>query len=658
MNPGVDTWLALASGRHVSDFGPSTSDPFSFASRPACGSRWHPSGWINQKWLAHTALAGIASVGGLDALFLLKIVLYLGVAALLVVAARVRGVGWGLALLAAAAGLAASRDWLEVRPADLNNVLVAVLLLLVTGATRRDPRALWGAVPLFALWCNLHGGFVYGLLVLAGVVGWSVLAAWYPPAQPGRLRWPLAFGVWGSSLLLCAAASPYRLANLTHPLEVSLGSDARVWRQISEWRPLLDAQGVGSATAFFWLLAASGLVFVSRILVQRRWQLPMSGSGWLDVGVVMPTVAMAFASRRFVPVAAIVLVPIAAAWASEVGARWRTRARVRVAAAAAAWTIAVVAGFWVVKGLYGAYLAPWPADAHLVSGFDRLTHSYLRPHGAMAFLTENRIQGRLFAAWEETGFVVWAQTPDPASGRIPMPVLIDGRAQEAFPAQAFQAYLELLSGGSGHPSAEAMRAWIERRLDELEISVVLITPAIASTPFSQAVFNSPHWQVVRLDEHHTVLASRKRQTELIAAVNHQRVASVDPHAAALTQAYLGLRRGDEASLDFAFAQARAAHEAAPSARAVGLAAQAATSSARPEQLRDWLVTQTRLFFEHRPELLQQHGFHRHLAAAQTALGILREDAIRRGDADTAQWAESALDLCSRDEDKLRRRVLW
>jgi hypothetical protein len=126
----------------------------------------------------------------------------------------------------------------------------------------------------------------------------------------------------------------------------------------------------------------------------------------------------------------------------------------------------------------------------------------------------------------------------------------------------------------------------------------------------------------------------------------------------LTQAYLGLRRGDEASLEFAFAQARAAHEAAPSARAVGLAAQAANSSARQEHLRDWLVTQSRQFLEHRHELMQQHGSHRHLAAAQTALGILREDAIRHGDADTARWAENALDLCSRDEDKLRRRVLW
>lgn len=657
MNPGVDTWLALASGRHVSELGPATGDPFSFAARPAGGSWWHPGGWINQKWLAHAALAAIASAGGLDALVLVKLALYLGVAALLVAAARVRGVGWGLASLAAAAALAASRDWLEVRPADLNNLLVAFLLLILALATRRDPRWLWSAPLVVAVWCNLHGGFAYGLLVLGGVVGWCVLARWFPPMQPGRLRWPLAVAVWGTSLALCVAASPYRLANLTHLVEVSVGSDARMWRQISEWRPLLDPQGVGSATVFLWVLGVSALVLVARVLMLARgWYL--GANGWMDVGVVVPTVAMAIASRRFVPVAAIVLVPVAAAWAAQIGDRWRARNGMHALAAMVVWVVACVAGLGVARGLHGAYLAPWPADARLASPFDRLTHSYLRPHGAMAFLAANRATGRLLVSWEEAGFTIWAQSPDPASGRIPLPVLIDGRAQEAYPAEALRNYLELLSGGRGHRSPEAMQAWIEQRLDELEISLVLITPAIATTALAQTVFNLPAWEVVFLDEHHAVLASRSRQGALIEAVRAERAVSSDPHAAALTRAYLGLRRGDEASLELAFAQARVAREAAPSARAVGLAAQAATTPARREQLHDWLVALSRQFVDERPALGQQHGYHRHLAAAQTTLGILREDAVRRSDADTARWTGEMLDVCDRDEEELRRRVLW
>jgi len=72
-----DTWVAMASGRHIIDHGVDTEEPFSANSRRAGPTEediqhwpgwaqwitakvglktvqyWHPTGWINQNWLSH-----------------------------------------------------------------------------------------------------------------------------------------------------------------------------------------------------------------------------------------------------------------------------------------------------------------------------------------------------------------------------------------------------------------------------------------------------------------------------------------------------------------------------------------------------------------------------------------------------------------------------
>lgn len=681
MNPGVDTWLALASGRHVLAHGPTPADPFSFASLPAGGSWWLPSGWVNQNWLSHVGLAWLARTSGLDSLVVLKAVLYLAVAGVLAASARLRGADWRLGLVAAAAALACSRDWLEIRPAEATNLMVPVLLLVVVLACRR-PAWLWAAVPILALWCNLHGGFVFGLGVLGLVAGFSVVAAWRPEVGLGALQWRHAVPVAVAAGTATIVASPFRLANLTHPLEVSTGAHAAQWREVSEWRPLLDATGVGRATPYLllvgvavvllvlWLPGAVGAQGKAEAEARRR----SGGQVWLDLVLVLVAGAMSFASRRFVPVAAVVLAPVLAGWAAELwqrrGRSPRASSRLRAGGRAAAWIGAAATSLAVGRGIVVFYLSPWPADARHASVFERLTHGYLRPHGAMRFLTDNGVRGRVLVPWEEGGFVEAAQRPDPGSGRTPLQVLIDGRAQEAFPAATYATYQELVAGGPpgsavarsgrGPTAAEAstIRGWVERRLEELGIGVVLVTPESAPRVLSVVLFNSPVWQLVYLDEHHSVLASRTLEPELVAAVETGRAAYPDGQSAALTRAYLGLRRGDDAGLDEAFQQARAACEPLPSARAVGLAVQAATASLRQAELRSWLRQLAEGVLAARPRLQRQDGYYRHLAAARQALGVLQEDAIRRGDGAVARWAGDGLERTGSDEEGLRRRVLW
>lgn len=681
MNPGVDTWLALASGRYILSHGPVLTDPFSFASLPAGGSWWHPSGWVNQNWLSHLGLAWLARTSGLESLVALKLALYLAIAAVLVAGARVRGAGWWLGCLAAAAALACSRDWLEVRPAEATNLMVACLHLVVALASRR-PASLWAGVPVMAGWCNLHGGFVFGLGVLGLLAGFSVVSVWWPKLAVGALRWRHAVPVAAAAGVAAVVTSPYRLSNLTHPLEVSAGAHAAQWRQVSEWRPLLDATGVGQTAPYLAFLAvATVLLAVGLPGMVRAPGKPEGPTGrrtvgrvWFDLALVLVAIGMSFASRRFVPLAAIVLAPVLASWATEISRRRSLRpeavARLHLVGPVAAWTCAILAVLAVGRGIAAHYLAPWPADALYASTFDRLTHSYLRPHGAMGFLAGNSVQGRILVPWEEGGFVEAAQQPDPGSGRTPLQVLIDGRAQEAFPAATLATYQELMAAGppgaalaaSGRgptaAEASAMYAWVEHRLEELGIGIVLVTPGSTASMLSAALFNSAAWQVVYLDEHHSLLASRALEAELVAAVDAGRAAYPDDQSAAVTRAYLGLRRGDDESLDEAFRQAKAACEPVPSARAVGLAAQAATAPNRQAELRSWLRQLAERVMAEWPGLRRQDGHFRHLAAARQALGLLHEDAVRRGDGPAARWAGEGLERTGSDEEALRRSVLW
>ena len=45
---------------------------------------------------------------------------------------------------------------------------------------------------------------------------------------------------------------------------------------------------------------------------------------------------------------------------------------------------------------------------------------------------------------------MWAQDPEPTTGRLPVQVLIDGRAQGAYPIETFRQYVAA-SGTAGRP---------------------------------------------------------------------------------------------------------------------------------------------------------------------------------------------------------------
>jgi hypothetical protein len=133
-----DFYLSLTSGRFIAQHGFATHDPFSTIS--------HGGTWLNQQWLSELAFFRVSELIGPTGLTVLYAVLI--TAPLAVV--HPRAAGFTVLIF---------------------TLLVALLVALWSRAPAgRGGRRVWLApvamLALFALWANLHGGFIAGFLLL------------------------------------------------------------------------------------------------------------------------------------------------------------------------------------------------------------------------------------------------------------------------------------------------------------------------------------------------------------------------------------------------------------------------------------------------------------------------------------------------------------
>jgi hypothetical protein len=114
---------------------------------------------------------------------------------------------------------------------------VAWVCGLIAAADRRDAPSFW-LLPLMALWSNLHGGFVLGLLLIAPIALDAVVSATANSRPSLVLRW----AVFGAAALIAACLNPYGWNALLAAQKIlGLGGALPL---IMEWRPA-DFSSVG-----------------------------------------------------------------------------------------------------------------------------------------------------------------------------------------------------------------------------------------------------------------------------------------------------------------------------------------------------------------------------------------------------------------------------
>ena len=319
-------------------------------------------------------------------------------------------------------------------------VMLAWAYGLLSASERGRAPSFW-LLPLIALWANLHGGFVFGLVLVGGFALDALWNADRAQHKTVALRW----AVFGIAALAACCVTPYGWGSILAARKIlDLGE---LLHLIYEWMPA-DFSRFGMFEMSILALIAGALYGGVKLSPPR-------------IALVLGLLHMALAHNRNIEIFAlllpiVVLAPVASQFAFQ-PARF---ARMDVPAAAMAVLLVLVGGWtWVLSANAG--FAPPERQS---------------PAAAVDVL-KARNPKRVLNDLPFGGYMIWRQ----------MPVFIDGRAE--LYGEAFElAYYRALQLKDVNQFLDILKTW--------EIDAVLLTPA---TPAVGLLDNIGGWQRIYSD---------------------------------------------------------------------------------------------------------------------------------------------------------------
>ena len=277
----TDTYFHLRFGHEFLTGSWSLTDPGSVTT-------FGTADWVRTQWLPQVVMAQFEKWFGLAGVAWLSGLLYLALAVTLWAIARRYASPIAAAPVVAVAILAASPG-MSMRPQVLSYLLVAV----TTAAwleTRRDGKVRWWLVPLTWVWAMLHGMWPLGIVI--GVVALVGLAL---DRAVTRRQW-LKLAAVPVLSAIAAALTPVGPRLYSAVFEVSSRS-----QYFAEWQPPRFTNGNAIA-----LLVLFAIVLVR--LARKPSVMP-----WTETLILLLAGSWAVYSNRTVFVAAVMIVPFAAA---------------------------------------------------------------------------------------------------------------------------------------------------------------------------------------------------------------------------------------------------------------------------------------------------------------------------------------------------------
>jgi hypothetical protein len=327
--------------------------------------------------------------------------------------------------------------------------LCMVGLLLVLDYFQRTGKGLWLLPPLFALWINLHGSWIFGMVVLvisiaSGLVAgdWGLVVArrW----TPGELK----------KLLLVLAASlaalfvnPFGYKLVLYPFDL-LFRQGNAVHAVGEWHSVDFGKGTGKLALiviFAWLAVA----FFSR----RRWK--------LDELLLMAFALWAALSHvRFLPFIGLIGAPILAPSLKLFPPYQREIDK--------PWINAVI-----MAAMVGSVIFYFPSAAKLQQNVD---DTY--PTAALQFMQRQHLSGRIFNNDGWGGYMEWT-APE-------LKTFIDSRADIFAYNGTLDDYIKVV----------LIQTPFEI-LDKYKIDYVLLEP---QQPLGYLLEQSPGWRPIYTDK--------------------------------------------------------------------------------------------------------------------------------------------------------------
>jgi hypothetical protein len=404
----TDLWGHLRFGQAIlAHHGPILRDTYSYS---AAGHLW-----IDYEWLGETVMALLYNHCGLAGLLAMKlacaaaVVIFLAMALAETEALPV--VQFGVLVFAATV----IKPQLQFRPQSFTFVMEAVVLWVLARRTYRHGGRLWLAVPILALWANLHAGFVAGI----GALGIYAVVSGARDFFAGRgYRQTLALAAITIAAALATLATPYGVSGweaafrtIRNPLIAQITEWRPLWATIvSTWREGIHVSNLEVGTAMMAAMAIS-------------WVMSPEGEDLPLVAVGVAFSLSAFRAQRNLPIAVIALAAPLAHHVQLVLTRW---SRLRAPAPASRrlwWTnqialAAISILVFIQSGLFTSHLTS--SDPYPVSACD-----FMQRHG---------LRGNILNRFEWGEYLIWRMGPESK-------VLVDGRWDTVYPLKVLAAYM-------------------------------------------------------------------------------------------------------------------------------------------------------------------------------------------------------------------------
>ncbi len=501
-----------------------------------------------------------------------------------------------------------------------------------------------------------------------------------------KIGWVMAAGA--TSFLAMVLFNPFRLTNLTHTFEISVSKHAASWRSVNEWRPAFDwmdpasqsPNPVGDEEAFgvlcILVILASGIWVATRwikapktstILSDRstRTPTPLYAVPKVDLAMIVMaalTLVMAIRSRRFIPIAASAVCPLMVLMMEQAAMVLIARRQARISGRFSlptppivfrngliglAGLILIVFGGYTLGKYKRIYLDPWAPDGKRDSVFMRMTASNFKPFDAGQFIRENHLAGNMFNYWTEGGAIAFFQDPDPKTGKTPLQLFMDGRAQAAYNIDKFDLWRLIKGGGpvmeklirSGKSLTDQdfrqVGQWIHEELAKYKVWVLLMPasevpyPGISSEQvmaypnhyFLKALQLQGNWSLAYLDDFQYLYVRNDtpQGKDLLGKIFKGQAVFPNESTQCLTLACLYLQTGNEEYAQQAYEYARKAFELEPNqASALRMVFEVRRYPSVRREAEKILQAFLEDFLARREEYARQGGYCNRLVAARIA----------------------------------------
>ncbi len=464
-DPG--TGWHLATGRYMLDTRSIVQqDLFSFT---ASGQPW-----TNYFWIFDTAAAALERLGGLPLYATVCMLLYACIPVLLYRRMVRLGASILPALLVTFAAEIVLMSHALARPHVVTYLLFAFFLerLDDVDAGRRPRRALWVLVPAMALWCNVHGGFVTGIILAGIYFGVAAVRGWLAEDATAR-HTAIGFAALLFALIAASGANPYGYGlgrDVLHHLNMTTTAAFDEFRSPNFQTPTIPI-------LTFELLVIGTVAMAA--LARRRL-------AWIELALLAFFLHESLHAVRHVSLFAIVAAPLLArevsvplsGWRPAFAARWRAIAAEQADLRSPLVYMPVCAALFVALALAGR------------TGFPETLDDLQLTRGAAAFIDAHRERfARPFNTDNLGGALIYRFWPD-------VHVFVDDRITIYGDAFFEHEYLPVLTARPGWRDA----------LDRNAIDAAVVS---AATPAATLLRVAPDWLVAYEDDRNVIFLRRR-----------------------------------------------------------------------------------------------------------------------------------------------------